>query len=212
MIVPLGYQVLRQACHDAKQWQHDFPSDPPLTMTVNLSVRQLDHPDCIAEVHKALDESGLPPDSLVLEITESFMISDPEAAIARLCELKGLGVRLALDDFGTGFSSLHYLERFPLDLLKIPKDFVDGLSQESTPDNAGLAGAIVAIARTLGLATVAEGVETAPWACACRLGEPRLRLRAGLPARPPDARLGRPALPRAGRGVEPEAASTRVGA
>ncbi|MCC7368948.1 MAG: EAL domain-containing protein [Chloroflexi bacterium] len=159
LIVPLGYRVLRQACRDARVWQDRFPTEPPLTVTVNLSVRQVDHPSCIDEVRAALAETGLPPNSLVLEITESFMIQDPEAAIVRLSHLKDLGVRLALDDFGTGFSSLSYLQRLPVDVLKVDKSFIDGMSTSS--QGASLVQAILGLGDSLRLRTVAEGIEHA---------------------------------------------------
>jgi EAL domain-containing protein (putative c-di-GMP-specific phosphodiesterase class I) len=157
LIVPLGFQVLRQACQDARMWLARFPAVAPLTVTVNLSVRQLDDPSCVAEVCAALSESGLPPNQLVLEITESFMIKDPDLAVARLTELRRLGVRLALDDFGTGFSSLSYLQRLPVDVLKIDRAFVDRMV--ATGRDTSLVEAILALGKSLRLQTVAEGIE-----------------------------------------------------
>ncbi|MFN8634939.1 MAG: EAL domain-containing protein [Chloroflexota bacterium] len=157
LIVPLGYQVLHQACREAGELQRRYPSDRPLSMTVNLSVRQLEDPNCLGEIHAALQEGGLPPESLVLEITESFAIKDPDVAIRRLTALKALGVRLALDDFGTGFSSLSYLQRLPVDILKIDRSFTERMVAAGR--DTSLVEAILALGRSLNLSTVAEGIE-----------------------------------------------------
>jgi diguanylate cyclase (GGDEF)-like protein len=157
LIVPLGRWVLEQACRQARRWQVEHPSDPPLTLSVNLSPRQLQHTGLIAEVSRALRDSGLPSSSLVLEITESVLMQDTEATISRLQQLKALGVRLAIDDFGTGYSSLGYLQQFPIDVLKIDKLFVDGIARGA--DNSALVRAIIELGRTLALQTVSEGVE-----------------------------------------------------
>jgi EAL domain-containing protein (putative c-di-GMP-specific phosphodiesterase class I) len=127
-------------------------------MSVNLSGRQLEDPNIVADVAAALADSGLPASALVLEITETVLMHDTEATIARLTALKALGVRLAVDDFGTGYSSLRYLRRFPIDILKMAKPFVDGLD---TGDDEGraLARAIVDLATSLKLACIAEGIE-----------------------------------------------------
>jgi EAL domain-containing protein (putative c-di-GMP-specific phosphodiesterase class I) len=128
-------------------------------MSVNLSPRQLQSDDLIAEVSDALVTSGLPPSTLVLEITEGAMMNDAEAAIIKLRALKSRGVKLAVDDFGTGYSSLSYLQRFPIDILKIDRAFVNGI--DAKDDQAPLVAAIVSLARSLRLHAVAEGVETA---------------------------------------------------
>jgi diguanylate cyclase (GGDEF)-like protein/PAS domain S-box-containing protein len=159
LIQDLGRQVLFEACRQTRRWQIDHPSEPPLEVNVNLSPHQLTHKDLLDQVAAALEISGLPPSSLVLEITEGVMMRDTEAAIHKLRSLKALGVSLALDDFGTGYSSLSYLQRLPIDVLKIDRAFVAAI--ESTEDKATLARAIVSLARTLGLRCVAEGVETA---------------------------------------------------
>lgn len=159
LILPLGRWVLRKACHQGRFWQTQYPSDPPLAMSVNLSARQLQDPGLIAEVDEALRESGLDPHSLILEITESLMMLDTEATGARLRELKELGVRLAIDDFGTGYSSLGYLQRFPVDIVKIDRAFIDGVGKGS--EESALARAIIKLAGTLRLETVAEGIELA---------------------------------------------------
>ena len=125
---------------------------------MNLSPRQLHHDGLVEQVTGALEASGLPASSLVLEITEGAMMHDTEATVAKLADLKALGVRLAVDDFGTGYSSLSYLERFPVDILKIDRAFV--VAMESEEDKSSLARAIVSLAHTLHLQAVAEGVET----------------------------------------------------
>lgn len=157
LIVPIGRWVLREACRLTREWQERFPSDPPLRMSVNLSGRQVQDAGLVADVADALRVSGLDPGSLVLEITESVVMDDSEATIARLHELKELGVLLAIDDFGTGYSSLSYLGRFPVDILKIDRAFVSSIG-ESTEDSA-LVRAIIKLAHTFHLQTVAEGIE-----------------------------------------------------
>jgi diguanylate cyclase (GGDEF)-like protein len=157
-IVELGRQILRTACRQAARWLTEFPTPEPRIMSVNLSGRQLEDPNIVADVAAALADSGLPAAALVLEITETVLMHDTEATISRLTALKALGVRLAVDDFGTGYSSLRYLRRFPIDILKMAKPFVDGLD---TGDDEGraLARAIVDLASSLKLACIAEGIE-----------------------------------------------------
>ncbi len=164
MIVSIGRSVLREACRQAVVWQTQWPSDPPLTISVNLSAEQLDSSDLVRDVKAALRQSGLPRESLVLEITESVLMRNTDKAIARLEKLKSLGVRLAIDDFGTGFSSLSYLQNLPCDSLKIPKPFLDRLGDGGRA--ASLVRGIIELGRTLGLTVVAEGVEQArQWEC-----------------------------------------------
>ena len=159
LIVPIGAQVLRNACGEAARWVQARPDLTELLVTVNLSARQLAHDGIVEEVRGALEASGLEPCRLVLEITETVLMHDREAAAAALWRLKGLGVRIAIDDFGTGYSSLAYLRRFPIDMLKIAREFVSGLGQDANDDV--ITQAIVELADTLGLLTVAEGVESA---------------------------------------------------
>jgi diguanylate cyclase (GGDEF)-like protein/PAS domain S-box-containing protein len=156
LIVPIGRWVLREGCRQAKLIQEALPADPPLSMAINLSVKQLQHSDIVGDVREALAESGLPPASLTLEITETVMMTDTELAVQRLQELRALGVRLAMDDFGTGYSSLSYLSRFPVDVLKMDRSFLTG---GASPEASGLATAVVALGRTLDLEVVAEGIE-----------------------------------------------------
>ncbi|HSE82045.1 MAG TPA: EAL domain-containing protein [Gaiellaceae bacterium] len=153
-IIPIGRWVLQETCRQGVVLQERFPRTPPLTMSVNLSVKQLQSETIIDDVRSALEGSGLPPSTLVLEITESVMMADTDLAVRRLGELKELGVLLAMDDFGTGYSSLSYLSRFPVDILKMDRSF---LSAEH--DESGLAGAIIALGNSLNLDVVAEGIE-----------------------------------------------------
>jgi EAL domain-containing protein (putative c-di-GMP-specific phosphodiesterase class I) len=129
-----------------------------LTVSVNLSARQLQQPDLPGVVAQILLETGLDPACLVLELTESLLLHDTEAALAQLQQLKSLGLRLAIDDFGTGYSSLAYLRKFPIDIIKIDKSFVDELA--GGRDASALTHAIVQLGQTLHLVTVAEGIET----------------------------------------------------
>ncbi len=158
LVGELGRQVLVAACLQTRQWQNDHPDVPPLSIAVNVSPRQLQNDDLVECVSATLAATGLPPSSLVLEITETVMMHDTDMTITRLEALKELGVRLAVDDFGTGYSSLSYLQRFPVDILKIDRAFVSTLGEESS--EVSLAPAIVSLARTLHLEVVAEGVET----------------------------------------------------
>ena len=159
LIVTIGRWVLRESCFQARRWQTEYPSDPPLTIAVNVSARQIHQPGLVEVVAEALRDSGLPPNTLILEITESLVMQNAELAIERLHELKALGVRLAIDDFGTGYSSLSYLRRFPVDILKIDKSFVDGVGQHGKERE--LAQSIIELGQTLNLEIVAEGVERA---------------------------------------------------
>ena len=156
LIIPLGRWVLTEACRQFGRWHEELGARAPRTITVNVSGRQLHDADLASDVLRALREGKLAPDSLVLEITESLMQNDDDTR-ARLHELKALGVRLAIDDFGTGYSSLAYLQRFPVDILKIDKTFVDGITRGGA--DATLARTIIALGDTLALRTVAEGVQ-----------------------------------------------------
>jgi diguanylate cyclase (GGDEF)-like protein/PAS domain S-box-containing protein len=165
MIIPLGRLVLEQAVTQARAWQLTVPGAEELTVSVNLSVRQLADPDLVSVVAEALDRSGLPPHSLILELTESVLADSAPATTAVLHRLRTLGVQLAVDDFGTGFSALSYLQRFPLDVLKIDRSFVADLSAAGP---CPITAAIVGLARSLSLRTIAEGIETADQAAALR--------------------------------------------
>jgi EAL domain-containing protein (putative c-di-GMP-specific phosphodiesterase class I) len=146
---------MRQACADAAGW--GVPGVEPF-VSVNISPRQFDHAGLAGKVRAALDASGLPPRSLVVELTESALMHNVDAALRTMGDLKGLGARLAIDDFGTGYSSLSYLGRFPVDKLKIDQSFTMGIGD--TASSASIVNAVIAMARSLGIGTIAEGVET----------------------------------------------------
>jgi EAL domain-containing protein (putative c-di-GMP-specific phosphodiesterase class I) len=157
LIVPIGEWVLNEALSQAKVWQQAYGEGSALNIGVNLSGRQLQHPEIVNEVGAALERSGLDPATVVLEITETVLLHDAEAAVLTLRRLKALGVRLAIDDFGTGYSSLGYLDRFPVDIVKIAKPFVDGVADSE--EGSAVASAMITLGATLGLQTVAEGIE-----------------------------------------------------
>jgi diguanylate cyclase (GGDEF)-like protein len=157
LILPIGRWVIHEACKQASAWNARRPGKPPLFVSVNLSARQLQQADLPDIVAASLSEAGLPPGCLMLEITESLMLRDTEITMDVLRRLEELGVRLAIDDFGTGYSSLTYLRRFPIDTVKIDKSFVDGIA--SSPKGSALIRAIVLFGQTLGMTTIAEGIE-----------------------------------------------------
>jgi diguanylate cyclase (GGDEF)-like protein len=158
LIVALGAWVVREACRQAKRFQNCDPHWSDLTMSVNLSGGQLVQPDLVELIASALDESGLKPQHLQLEMTESVLMDDAAKTIRILHTLRALDVRLGVDDFGTGYSSLSYLRRFPVDVLKIDRSFVAGLGHDM--EDSAIVAAVVSLADTLGLSAIAEGVET----------------------------------------------------
>ncbi|HVX70628.1 MAG TPA: EAL domain-containing protein [Mycobacteriales bacterium] len=155
LIVPLGEQVLAHACHHARQWVH--LATRGFKVWVNVSARQFADPGFCDTVQRVLNESGLPPTSLGVEITETVLVASTELVEEQFSRLRAYGVSIALDDFGTGFSSLGYLTRFPVDRIKVDRTFVAGIGTEPS---TSLVAACLALARSLGLVTVAEGVET----------------------------------------------------
>jgi predicted signal transduction protein with EAL and GGDEF domain len=157
LIVGLGLRVLSDACAQAKRWHDELGPDAP-RVHVNLSARQLTAANLPVLVRTVLEATGLEPQRLCLEITESVLMEDAPAVIDALRRLKAVGVLLAIDDFGTGYSSLSYLRRFPVDVLKVDQSFVDGLGPDS--DDSAIVAAIVNLAAILDLRAVAEGVET----------------------------------------------------
>ncbi len=155
----IGRAIMGEACRQMRVWQEELPAYAELAISVNLSPSELQNRLLTDEVAAVLKESGLEAKRLILEITESGVMRDPDAAVETLRRLRALGVRPALDDFGTGYSSLSHLRDFPIDLLKIAKPFVDRLHVD--PSDANLAGAILRLADSLGLDVVAEGIEHA---------------------------------------------------
>jgi diguanylate cyclase (GGDEF)-like protein len=159
LIVPVGYWVLREACRQLKEWQAAQPAAAKdLTISVNVSARQLATPDLVERFTKIFQETGVAPSSIVLEITESVMIHNADAAIAVLDRLTALGIRFHMDDFGTGYSSLSWLHRLPLAGLKIDRSFVRHIGDR--PDYAAVITGIIGMAKSLGLTLVAEGIES----------------------------------------------------
>jgi predicted signal transduction protein with EAL and GGDEF domain len=167
LIVPLGRTVMRQALETVAGWHAQVPGCETIGISVNLSVRQLVHPEVVADVRRALDDSGIDPRTVVLEITESVLHPGEGVTLDRLHELTSLGVRLFIDDFGTGYSSLNYLQQLPVSGIKLAREFVSTLGStssaaaEMTESAGGLVSTIRVLAETLGLeAIIAEGVET----------------------------------------------------
>ncbi|WP_306397694.1 bifunctional diguanylate cyclase/phosphodiesterase [Telluria beijingensis] len=156
LIVPIGAWVLQAACRQNRRWQRAGLG--PLRIAVNLSARQFAEPDLVDTVARVLGETGLPPASLEIELTESMMMADADAAIHTMECLKRMGVKLSIDDFGTGYSSLQYLKRLPVDVLKIDRSFVHDIV--GNPDGAALVDAIISLAHGLRMQVIAEGVET----------------------------------------------------
>jgi EAL domain-containing protein (putative c-di-GMP-specific phosphodiesterase class I) len=158
LIVPIGSWVLSAACQQVCEWQQRFPRQQPLTLSVNLSVKQFAQPDFVATMAGIVRASGLDPHCLKLEITESIAIDDPERTRGMLDELRGLGVRMYLDDFGTGYSSLGQLHRLSLDAIKIDRSFV--MRMTDGPMHWQLVHTVRNLARNIGVTVIAEGVET----------------------------------------------------
>ena len=157
-IVPLGRWVLQEAIRQAVEWEATLPDRGPFSLSVNVSARQLQDPDLVGQLTRMLFEAAFNPAHLVLEITESVLMQDKGGMVARLRELKQLGLRLAIDDFGTGYSSLGYLRHFPVDVLKIDRAFVEDIAHGT--EQSAVARAIIGLSDALHLTTVAEGIET----------------------------------------------------
>ena len=184
LIVPIGRWVLEEACTQAQRWQLDTLTEPKLSMSANLSPRELREPGLVENVAAILRRTGVDPSTIVLEITETSMVEDADGAIATLQALKALGVRLAIDDFGTGYSSLSYLRRLPVDVLKLDRSFVVPAGRGDR--ESALVDAVFRLGRSLGLVTIAEGIEDAEQrdrlvSLGCRVGP-------GLPVRATDGR------------------------
>jgi diguanylate cyclase (GGDEF)-like protein/PAS domain S-box-containing protein len=157
LIVPIGRWVLAEACSQAVEWGRRWPQLGPLTLSVNVSARQLQDRPFVSDVAEIVAKHGLATGQLVLELTESSLVENPDEAVHRLRALRELGIRLAIDDFGTGYSSLGYLQRYPIEILKVHRAFVVELGRH--PDEPALAKAILQLAHHLGMKTIAEGVE-----------------------------------------------------
>ncbi len=155
LIIPVGHHILSEACRWAARMQAECPRDPPMSMAVNVSARQLQRPEFINEVAQVLKDTEIVPSSLTLELTESVMMQDMEVSLLRLEALRRLGVKLAIDDFGTGYSSLNYVRELPVDILKIDRSFL----ADTNPQVAQMTASIVELARIFNLKAVAEGVE-----------------------------------------------------
>jgi len=156
LIVPIGKWVMNTACEQNVAWQRE--GLPPLCMAVNLSVRQFADENLLNDIADALESSGMKPELLELELTESMVMQNVERAGKLLSAIKQLGVRLAIDDFGVGYSSLTHLKRFPIDTLKVDRSFIRELPQN--PEDKAITEAIIAMGKSLNLTVVAEGVET----------------------------------------------------
>jgi PAS domain S-box-containing protein len=157
LIIPMNRKLLREACQHLRSWQSEFPSSPPLTMSVNITSREFVQPDLVSEIRKCLDQTGVDPGCLQLEIIETIAMGDAEKSGQVLGQLKALGVRLSIDDFGTGYSSLSRLRRIPVDTLKIDRAFISNM--DTDPENREIVRAIIVLAHNLGLKVVAEGTE-----------------------------------------------------
>ena len=158
LIIPMNRQLLREACQHLLSWQSEFPSSPPLTMSVNVTSKEFAQPDLASEIAKTLQQVGLDPACLQLEIIETIAMGDAEKSGLVLAQLKALGVRLSIDDFGTGYSSLSRLRRIPVDTLKIDRAFISHM--DSDPESREIVRIIIMLAHNLGLKVVAEGTET----------------------------------------------------
>jgi EAL domain-containing protein (putative c-di-GMP-specific phosphodiesterase class I) len=158
LIVQIGWVVLRKACHQMRLWREQFPDLRPLTISVNLSGREVMSSDLVQHIQQILQETELDPGSLKLEITESIMVDHAETTIAMLNMLRDMGIQLSIDDFGTGYSSLRYLHRFPIHTLKIDRSFISMLHTDD--ESQAITQSIVALSHTLGMDVIAEGIET----------------------------------------------------
>ncbi len=158
MIVPMTLWILRESCRQMVSWHSIEPSNKNLTVSVNLSGKHFAHNNLVEDIRKIIGETRIPPQCLKLEITESAVMENAEKTIAMLKQLKELGVQLSIDDFGTGYSSLSYLHRFPIDTLKVDRSFVG--TMEDGSENGEIVRTVIALAKTLGMDVVAEGIET----------------------------------------------------
>ena len=159
LIIPMGEWVLRTACAQLRRWQKEFPMNPPLNISVNVSYKQFVQSEIIELVARVIKETGIEPGSLSLEITENNIMKNPDLIAPLIGELKNLRVQVHLDDFGTGYSSLYYLHRFQVDKLKIDRSFISNI--EIAGDKLEVLKSIIALAHNLKIEVIAEGIETA---------------------------------------------------
>jgi diguanylate cyclase (GGDEF)-like protein len=159
IILPMNRLLLREACLQLRAWHSQFPCDPPLTMSVNITPKEFGQPDLAAQIKTILLEVGIHPSSINVEITETIVMADPRRSSLALSELKALGVHISIDDFGTGYSSLSRLQGFPVDSLKIDRAFISKIDTDS--ETSEIVRVIIMLAHNLGLKVVAEGAETA---------------------------------------------------
>ena len=160
LIIPIGRWVLKKACRDLRRWDEQVKSKLPLFMSVNISSKQFLRPSLIDDIKEILNETGLPPDQLKLEITETALMEDVHETIPLIKRMKDLGVQIVIDDFGTGYSSMSYLQQLPIDTLKVDQSFISRIESNNNDENKNIVETIVSLAHKLGLKVVAEGVET----------------------------------------------------
>jgi diguanylate cyclase (GGDEF)-like protein/PAS domain S-box-containing protein len=158
LIIPIGRWVIKEACQQLKQWEKKYPGEKPLTMSVNISSVQLNYQDFVDQVEEIITESDIDPANLTFEITERMIVEDNLIATRVISRLRELGVRVHLDDFGTGYSALSYLQRYPIDILKIDRAFIGKLNENG--ENVEIIKAILNLARDLNMSVIAEGIET----------------------------------------------------
>jgi len=158
LIIPMTVQILNSACRQIVKWQNELGPSRPLSVAVNLSGKHFAHPSLVEQITTVIDETGISPSSLKLELTESAVMDNAEAAIAMLKQIKETGVQVSIDDFGTGYSSLSYLHRFPIDQLKVDRSFVSAMEENS--ENGEIVRTVIALAKALRLKVVAEGIES----------------------------------------------------
>jgi diguanylate cyclase (GGDEF)-like protein/PAS domain S-box-containing protein len=158
LILPIGQWVIQEACRQMNAWRYQFPETQPLTVSVNLSAKQFSQPDLVEQIQATLDETGFLPHRLKIEVTETMIVENQQAAVQVLTQLQALGIQIQVDDFGTGYSSLSVLHKLPLDTLKVDISFIRLI--ETDPDNAEIVKIIIMLAHNLGMQAIAEGVET----------------------------------------------------
>jgi EAL domain-containing protein (putative c-di-GMP-specific phosphodiesterase class I) len=160
LIIPIGRWVLKEACFDLMRWQKMMPGHQALFMSVNISSKQFLRTNLIKEIQDILEQSGLPPEQLKLEITETTMMQDAAETIRLINQLKDTGIQIVIDDFGTGYSSMSYLQQLPVDTLKVDRSFISKIKHAGADENRNIVETIITLAHNLNMNVVAEGVET----------------------------------------------------